>query len=66
MGAARACFETALDYAKTREQFGKPIGSFQLTQKKLADMALELNKGTLLALPPRPDEGRGPAAGPST
>ncbi|MGZ8594830.1 MAG: acyl-CoA dehydrogenase family protein [Actinomycetota bacterium] len=50
MGAARACFSAALDYAKTREQFGKPIGSFQLTQKKLADMALELNKGTLLAL----------------
>ena len=50
MGAARACFETALEYSKTREQFGKPIGTFQLTQKKLADMALELNKGTLLAL----------------
>jgi glutaryl-CoA dehydrogenase len=50
MGAARACFEAALDYAKTREQFGKPIGSFQLTQRKLADMLLELNKGTLLAL----------------
>jgi glutaryl-CoA dehydrogenase len=50
MGAARACFASALDYAKTREQWGKPIGAFQLTQKKLADMALELNKGTLLAL----------------
>jgi len=50
MGAARACFSAALDYSKTREQFGKPIGSFQLTQKKLTDMALELNKGTLLAL----------------
>jgi glutaryl-CoA dehydrogenase len=49
MGAARACFETALDYAKERVQFGRPIGSFQLTQKKLTDMALELNKGTLLA-----------------
>jgi glutaryl-CoA dehydrogenase len=49
MGAARACFETALDYAKTRMQFGKPIGGFQLTQKKLTDMALELHKGTLLA-----------------
>ena len=62
MGAARACFETALEYSKTREQFGKPIGTFQLTQKKLADMALELNKGTLLALPPRSHEGRGPSA----
>jgi glutaryl-CoA dehydrogenase len=49
MGAARSCFETALSYAKERVQFGKPIGSFQLTQKKLTDMALELNKGTLLA-----------------
>ncbi|MFJ6722134.1 MULTISPECIES: acyl-CoA dehydrogenase family protein [unclassified Streptomyces] len=49
MGAARACFEAALDYAKTREQFGKPIGGFQLTQAKLADMALELHKGILLA-----------------
>jgi glutaryl-CoA dehydrogenase len=50
MGAARTCFETALDYSKTREQFGKPIGAFQLTQKKLADMLVELNKGSLLAL----------------
>jgi glutaryl-CoA dehydrogenase len=50
MGAARACFQTALDYSKTRVQFDKPIASFQLTQKKLADMALELNKGTLLAI----------------
>jgi glutaryl-CoA dehydrogenase len=49
MGAARSCFESALDYAKTRIQFDRPIGSFQLTQKKLTDMALELNKGTLLA-----------------
>jgi glutaryl-CoA dehydrogenase len=50
MGAARACFEAALDYATTRQQFGKPIGSFQLTQRKLVDMAVELNKGMLLAL----------------
>ena len=50
MGAARACFETALEYATTRVQWGKPIGGFQLTQRKLADMAVELNKGTLLAL----------------
>ncbi|MGG2465188.1 acyl-CoA dehydrogenase family protein [Streptomyces sp. RGM 3693] len=49
MGAARACFEAALDYARTREQFGRPIGGFQLTQAKLADMALELHKGLLLA-----------------
>jgi glutaryl-CoA dehydrogenase len=50
MGAARACFESALDYSKTRTQFGKPIGGFQLTQQKLANMLLELSKGTLLAL----------------
>ncbi|RYP87512.1 acyl-CoA dehydrogenase [Nocardioides guangzhouensis] len=50
MGAARSSFEAARAYAVTREQFGKPIGAFQLTQAKLADMALELEKGTLLAL----------------
>jgi glutaryl-CoA dehydrogenase len=50
MGAARACYETALEYSKTRIQFGRPIGSFQLTQEKLVNMLLELNKGTLLAL----------------
>jgi glutaryl-CoA dehydrogenase len=50
MGAARSCFDSALGYAKTREQFGRPIGGFQLTQRKLADMLVELNKGTLLAL----------------
>jgi glutaryl-CoA dehydrogenase len=50
MGAARACFESALEYAKTRVQWGKPIGAFQLTQEKLTNMALEIGKGTLLAL----------------
>ncbi|CAL9382260.1 Acyl-CoA dehydrogenase [Streptomyces sp. enrichment culture] len=49
MGAARSSFEAALRYARTREQFGRPIGGFQLTQAKLADMALELHKGILLA-----------------
>ncbi|MGA6174885.1 acyl-CoA dehydrogenase family protein [Streptomyces sp. NPDC012600] len=60
MGAARASFESALDYARTREQFGRPIGGFQLTQAKLADMALELHKGILLAhhLGRRMDAGR--------
>ncbi|MDQ0797197.1 acyl-CoA dehydrogenase family protein [Streptomyces sp. B1I3] len=60
MGAARASFEAALDYARTREQFGRPIGGFQLTQAKLADMALELHKGILLAhhLGRRMDAGR--------
>ncbi len=50
MGAARSCFECALEYAREREQFGKPIASFQLTQQKLVDMMLEIEKGTLLAL----------------
>ncbi|TPQ20001.1 acyl-CoA dehydrogenase family protein [Streptomyces sporangiiformans] len=49
MGSARSSFEAAVDYAKTREQFGRPIGGFQLTQAKLADMAVELHKGILLA-----------------
>ncbi len=50
MGAARECLETALDYAATREQFDRPISGFQLTQRKFVDMAVELNKGMLLAL----------------
>ena len=50
MGAARACFETALEYARTRVQFDRPIGGFQLTQQKLVNMLLELNKATLLAV----------------
>jgi glutaryl-CoA dehydrogenase len=50
MGAARACFEAALDYAKERIVFGKPISAYQLTQQKLAEMALEINRGTLVAL----------------
>ncbi|MCZ0206767.1 acyl-CoA dehydrogenase family protein [Streptomyces sp. UMAF16] len=60
MGAARSSFEAALDYARTREQFGRPIGGFQLTQAKLADMAVELHKGILLAhhLGRRMDAGR--------
>jgi glutaryl-CoA dehydrogenase len=50
LGAARDCLEVALDYAGTREIFDRPLASFQLTQAKLADMALELQKGFLLAL----------------
>ncbi|MGH2498271.1 MAG: acyl-CoA dehydrogenase family protein, partial [Ktedonobacteraceae bacterium] len=49
-GAARACYEVALDYAKTRVQFDRPIASFQLVQEKLAIMATELVKAQLLAL----------------
>ena len=49
-GAARACFETALEYAKTRIQFKRPIGSFQLVQQKLVNIATELVKAQLLAL----------------
>ncbi|SBT69119.1 glutaryl-CoA dehydrogenase [Micromonospora sediminicola] len=50
LGAARDCLETALAYATTRTQFGRPLAGFQLTQAKLADMAVEWNKGMLLAL----------------
>lgn len=49
-GAARACFEAALDYAKARIQFDRPIASFQLQQQRLAAMALEVNRSALLAL----------------
>jgi len=49
-GAARACFEAAVAYATSREQFGKPIGGFQLTQGKLAWMAADLGRAQLLAL----------------
>src|SRR5215467_14058195 len=49
-GAARTCYEVALDYARTRIQFNRPIGSFQLVQRKLAIMATELVKAQLLAL----------------
>jgi glutaryl-CoA dehydrogenase len=50
LGAARDCLDVALRYATTREQFGRPLAAFQLTQAKLADMAVELQKGWLLAL----------------
>ncbi|HEY5059647.1 MAG TPA: acyl-CoA dehydrogenase family protein [Gaiellaceae bacterium] len=50
VGSGRACFEAALDYAKQRMVFGKPIAGYQLTQQKLAEMALEVNRGTLVAL----------------
>ena len=47
---ARACYEAALDYAKERVQFGKPIASFQLTQRKLVEMMVRVNKAELVAL----------------
>jgi glutaryl-CoA dehydrogenase len=50
MGAARDSFEAALDYSQTRMPFDRPLAGFQLTQQKLVDMAVEINKGTLLAL----------------
>jgi glutaryl-CoA dehydrogenase len=50
IGAARACYESALSYAKERVQFDKPIASFQIQQYKLAKMATAVNQGTLLAL----------------
>ncbi len=50
VGAGRACFESALEYSKERLVFGKPIAGYQLTQQKLAEMALEINRATLVAL----------------
>jgi glutaryl-CoA dehydrogenase len=50
MGAARDAYESALAYSLQREQFGRPIASFQLTQQKLVDMVLEIGKGGLVAL----------------
>lgn len=49
IGAAMDCYDSALRYSKEREQFGKPIGQFQLTQKKLAEMITEITKAQLLA-----------------
>lgn len=49
IGAAMDCYDTALRYAKEREQFGKPIAGFQLQQKKLAEMITEITKAQLLA-----------------
>jgi glutaryl-CoA dehydrogenase len=50
MGAARDAWQAALAYSKERLQFGKPLAGYQLTQEKLVNMALEINKGLLLAL----------------
>ena len=50
VGSARDCLETTIDYALSREQFDRPIAGFQLTQRKLADMSVELGKAMLLAL----------------
>jgi glutaryl-CoA dehydrogenase len=50
MGAARDSYYAALDYSKERLQFGRPLAGYQLTQLKLVNMALEINKGMLLAL----------------
>lgn len=50
VGAARACYEAALDYSMQRVQFDKPIAGFQLTQRKLVDMMVAVNRGMILAL----------------
>ncbi|MGV9725180.1 acyl-CoA dehydrogenase family protein [Nocardia beijingensis] len=50
LGAARECLAATIEYARTREVFDKPLAAYQLTQAKLADMALEFGKGQLLAL----------------
>ena len=60
VGAARSCYRAALDYAADREQFGRPIAGFQLTQRKLADMVVDVNHSamTSLRLGRLKDEGR--------
>lgn len=50
MGSARDCYETALAYAKERQQFNQPIAAFQLTQRKLVEMMVTVQRGTLVAL----------------
>jgi len=50
LGAAMSCYDTALKYSQQRVQFGRPIGAFQLTQKKLVDMMLEITKAQLICL----------------
>jgi glutaryl-CoA dehydrogenase len=50
MGAARDCYQAALAYSQERLQFGKPLAGYQLTQEKLVNMLVEIQKGTLLAL----------------
>jgi glutaryl-CoA dehydrogenase len=64
IGAAMDCYDTALRYSKEREQFGKPIGQFQLQQKKLAEMITEITKAQLLAwrLGTLKNEGRATSA----
>jgi glutaryl-CoA dehydrogenase len=49
VGAARACYEAALDYAGQREQFGGPISRFQLTQQRLVELMINVQRGTLVA-----------------
>nr|WP_106438079.1 acyl-CoA dehydrogenase family protein [Kitasatospora sp. SID7827] len=64
VGAARDCYRTAVQYARDRVQFGRPIGGFQLTQAKLVEMALELEKAYLVAvrIGRLKDEGRAQSA----
>ena len=50
VGAARACYEAALDYSITRQQFGKPIAGFQLVQRKLVEMMVSVNRSALVAM----------------
>ncbi|MGW5704402.1 acyl-CoA dehydrogenase family protein [Amycolatopsis japonica] len=50
VGAARSCYESALEYTLSRKQFGKPLAGFQLTQRKLADLVVEVNRAGLVAL----------------
>ena len=61
MGAARDAYETAVDYAQERLQFGKPLAGYQLTQEKLVNMPLEIQQGHPAGPAPGPAQGRRPA-----
>ena len=52
IGIARAAYEATLDYVKERKAFGQPIGAFQMTQAKIADMKCKLDAALLLTLAP--------------
>ena len=59
VGAARACYEAALAYTKERQQFDRPMAGFQLIQRKLVEMMVQVNRAGLLGPAPRPPEGPG-------
>ena len=66
LGAAMACYDAALQHATSREQFGRPVGGFQLVQGHIADMLADITKAQLVRVAARADEGRGGRCAPPT